>query len=50
MSTIIIYITKLGATEKNVAILKEKLTDKAINLCNLKNQKFDTLFVHQLQF
>lgn len=50
MSTAIIYISKRGATEKNVMLLKEKLTDDTLYLCNLKSdscnpENFDNVII-----
>ena len=41
MSTLIVYITKHGATEKSARILKEKLSDSQIDVKNLRNNSFN---------
>ena len=41
MSTIIVFTSSHGATEKNAKILKEKLADENVTLCHLKKDKCD---------
>ncbi len=41
MSTLIVYMTKHGATQKNIEILKNHLTDSDIETCNLKKSSCD---------
>ncbi len=50
MSTLIVYMTKHGATEKNLTFLKSHLKDQNIETCNLKKakcnpEKYDNIII-----